>query len=81
MKCSRCQGLLVRDHFLDFEGTIGHMWANGYRCMNCGNVLDAVIEKHRLVPIQPPVMPVAEEQDSEEQDVYAEEHSVIMRAA
>lgn len=81
MKCSRCQGLLVRDHFLDFDGTIGHMWANGYRCMNCGNVLDPVIEKHRLVAIQPTLMPPHQELDPEEQDVHAEEEPVIMRAA
>lgn len=57
MNCSRCQGLLVRDHFLDFDGTIGHMWASGYRCMNCGNVVDPVIEQHRLARAQqPPVL-------------------------
>lgn len=44
MNCSRCHGLMVNDHFLDFDGTIGHMWAKGYRCMNCGNVHDPVIE-------------------------------------
>ena len=48
MKCSRCQGLMIRDHFLDFDGTTGHMWANGFRCMNCGNVHDPIIEQHRL---------------------------------
>ena len=48
MTCTRCQGLMVEDHFMDFDGTIGHMWASGYRCMNCGNVHDAVIQQHRL---------------------------------
>jgi len=37
MNCSRCRGLMVEDHFLDFDGTIGHMWTTGYRCMNCGS--------------------------------------------
>lgn len=48
MTCTRCQGLMVEDHFMDFDGTIGHMWAMGHRCMNCGNVHDAVIQQHRL---------------------------------
>ena len=48
MTCTRCQGLMVEDHFMDFDGTIGHMWASGHRCMNCGNVHDAVIQQHRL---------------------------------
>ena len=53
MKCTRCQGLMVEDHFLDFEGTQGHMWAKAHRCMNCGNVHDSVIEQHRLAKPQP----------------------------
>ncbi|MBX3325252.1 MAG: hypothetical protein U0223_10875 [Nitrospira sp.] len=53
MSCSRCQGLMVRDHFLDFDGTIGHMWVNGFRCMNCGNVHDPVIEQHRRTRPEP----------------------------
>lgn len=48
MTCTRCQGFMVEDHFMDFDGTMGHMWASGHRCMNCGNVHDAVIQQHRL---------------------------------
>lgn len=81
MNCSRCQGLLVRDHFLDFDGTIGHMWASGYRCMNCGNVLDPVIEKHRLAKNQPALTPPHHELTYEEPDVHTETHAVILRAA
>lgn len=29
MNGSRCHGLRVREHFLDFDGTIGHRWAKG----------------------------------------------------
>ncbi|MDH4153735.1 MAG: hypothetical protein OEV01_08135 [Nitrospira sp.] len=53
MSCSRCQGLMVKEHFLDFDGTIGHMWAHGFRCMNCGNVHDPVIEQHRRTRPEP----------------------------
>jgi hypothetical protein len=52
MTCSRCHGLMVQEHFLDFDGTIGHMWASGHRCMNCGNVHDPIIEQHRLAKKQ-----------------------------
>lgn len=48
MTCSRCCGLMVEDHFLDFDGTIGQMWAAGWRCMNCGRIHDSVIEQHQL---------------------------------
>ena len=57
MTCTRCQGFMVEDHFMDFDGTIGHMWVSGHRCMNCGNVHDAVIQQHRLAQApQPPVL-------------------------
>lgn len=47
MHCMRCHGLMMRDHFLDFDGTSGHLWACGWRCINCGHVYDAVIEQNR----------------------------------
>jgi len=47
MNCRRCHGLMVKDHFMDFEGTIGHMWMTGWRCMNCGHVYDPMIERNR----------------------------------
>ena len=71
MKCARCQGFLVRDHFLDFDGTIGHMWANGYRCMNCGNVHDPVIEQHRL----------ARKHKAGKDELIPEAQTITMRAA
>jgi glutamate-1-semialdehyde aminotransferase len=49
MECMRCQGLMVEDHFFDFEGTQGFMWVKGWRCMNCGHAADPVTEaNHRL---------------------------------
>jgi hypothetical protein len=81
MNCVRCQGLMVREHFLDFDGTIGHMWASGYRCMNCGNVLDPVIKQHRLVSPQPTSALPHHERDHEEHEVHTEIHPVIRHAA
>ena len=48
MTCSRCLGLMVEDQFLDLQGAYGEMWTTGLRCVNCGHVLDAVIEQNRL---------------------------------
>lgn len=67
MNCPRCQGLMVREHFLDFDGTIGQMWASGHRCMNCGNASDSVIEQHRLAKIQQTLVPLSH-------DIYHEKY-------
>lgn len=67
MNCSRCRGLMVQDHFLDFEGTIGHMWATSWRCMNCGHVHDSVIERNRLAGVQSmPATPAGPDYDDAE---------------
>jgi len=81
MSCSRCQGLMIRDHFLDFDGTIGHMWANGYRCMNCGNVHDPVIEQHRLARNQQASAIQNDEHESGKNDLIPESQTVMLRAA
>jgi len=49
MSCSHCSGLTVEDHFLDFEGSYGQMWAARWHCVNCGRVHDSSIELNRLV--------------------------------
>jgi hypothetical protein len=81
MNCSRCQGLMIRDHFLDFDGTIGHMWASGYRCMNCGNVHDPVIEGHRLAKKQQGLVLQQSELSQKQGERLIETPSPIMRAA
>jgi hypothetical protein len=47
MTCLRCQGLMVEDHFFDFEGTYGLMWMKGWRCLNCGYAVDPLLEANR----------------------------------
>jgi hypothetical protein len=37
---------MVPDRFIDLEET-GHLWMSGWRCMNCGHVVDAVTERNR----------------------------------
>ena len=81
MSCSRCQGLMVKEHFLDFDGTIGHMWANGYRCMNCGNVHDPIIEQHRRSRPEPVLTVSTDEFDYPEEEFEMDTHPVMKQAA
>jgi hypothetical protein len=46
MTCPRCQGFMVSDLFLDLAETLG-MWMKAARCMNCGYVMDPVMERNR----------------------------------
>ncbi|MBK9308534.1 MAG: hypothetical protein IPM58_15965 [Nitrospira sp.] len=81
MSCSRCQGLMIQDHLMDFDGTIGHMWANGYRCMNCGNVHDPVIEQHRRARRHQALTLQHSEHEAEEDESIPDSETVILRAA
>ena len=47
MTCTRCQGCMAKDHFMDLLESAGGMWMAGWRCLNCGNVLDPVMERNR----------------------------------
>ena len=47
MTCTRCQGYMAKDHFLDLMESAEDMWVAGWRCLNCGNVLDPVMERNR----------------------------------
>ena len=46
MQCTRCQGTMVIDYFLDMEDS-GEVWMPGWRCLACGEVIDSLILKHR----------------------------------
>lgn len=47
MTCTRCQGCMAKDHFIDLMESAESMWMAGWRCLNCGNVLDSVMEQNR----------------------------------
>jgi hypothetical protein len=72
---------MVRDHFLDFEGTTGHMWTTGHRCMNCGHVHDPVIEQHRLARQKHALVLTSGEPDYQDDEVHLGAESFIERAA
>lgn len=48
MTCTRCQGCMARDHFIDLLESSEDMWLAGWRCINCGHVYDPVMERNRL---------------------------------
>ena len=48
MRCCRCQGFMIEDRFDPEQGDSPRMVA--WRCINCGEVLDAVIQHHRYSP-------------------------------
>ncbi len=48
MGCQRCKGLMIRDSFVDFRDDTGHLMFEGWRCLNCGEVVDPVVLTHRM---------------------------------
>ena len=81
MHCSRCHGLMVQDHLLDMEGAFGEMWAQSWRCTNCGAVYDAVIELNRLARRDKDLVVTRSEPDTREDDIYLGGEAFIRPAA
>jgi len=48
MYCKRCNGLMIRDSFLDLRDDTGRLTFEGWRCLNCGEVVDPVVLTHRI---------------------------------
>ena len=81
MNCTRCQGLMIKDQLLDFDGTYGQMWATSWRCVNCGSVHDSVIEQNGLVRQGKVFALPSGQPDYRDDEVYLEAESRIRRAA
>ena len=45
--CLRCGGFLVVEHGLDLLNSTGQVECQALRCVQCGDVIDAVILRHR----------------------------------
>lgn len=50
MTCLRCDGLMVHEKFEDLDG----LWSSdheftGWRCLNCGAIVDPVIAAHKRI--------------------------------
>ena len=80
MTSSRCSGLTVEDHFLDFEGSYGQMWTTSWRCVNCGRVHDSVIEQHRLAQQEKLLVLSSGLPDNQDGEVNLGTGSIIRRA-
>ncbi len=52
MMCLRCDGLMVFELFEDFEGLSSDYEFTGWRCINCGAIIDPVIAAHRRLTSQ-----------------------------
>ena len=46
MRCQRCQGYMISDHFMDLLNASGEIDFEGWRCLNCGDITDPVIMRH-----------------------------------
>ena len=49
MTCTRCEGLMVMDDLVDLQESYHPMRLRGHRCLSCGNVVDTLIQRHRMV--------------------------------
>jgi len=49
MKCTRCEGLMVVDNLIDIQESCVPMWMRGMRCVSCGNIVDPLILRHRMI--------------------------------
>lgn len=49
MQCTRCDGLMVADSLIDMQESSMPMWMKGWRCVSCGNIVDPLIQRHRMI--------------------------------
>lgn len=47
MTCTKCDGLMVSERIVDLQGMSSDLCVDGYRCLLCGDVIDATILEHR----------------------------------
>ena len=49
MQCTRCDGFMVTDNLIDIRESSIPMWMKGWRCVSCGNIVDPLIQRHRMI--------------------------------
>ena len=49
MRCTKCEGLMVVDDLIDMRESYHPMWMRGWRCVACGNVVDPLILRNRMI--------------------------------
>lgn len=50
MTCQRCDGLMVRERYDNLELDSAGYEISGWRCLNCGAIVDALIADHHQSP-------------------------------
>lgn len=51
MHCAKCEGLMVVDDLIDVSESYHPIWMRGWRCVACGNVVDPLILRHRMIQL------------------------------
>jgi len=51
--CTRCGGLMVSDFCMDLLNSTGELEFSAKRCVQCGEVLDPVIQRYREAQQEP----------------------------
>jgi hypothetical protein len=49
MQCARCDGFMVSDNLIDMKESSIPMRMKGWRCVSCGNIVDPLILRHRMI--------------------------------
>ena len=81
MNCSRCQGFMIEDQFLDMASQYGEMWVRSLRCVNCGHIHDSVVEQHRPARQEKVMALPSGEPDYQDDEVHLGAESIIRRVA
>ena len=53
MRCPRCHGMMVAVNLDDADGPTHQQLLAGWRCLQCGEVVDPVIMQNRRTPHHP----------------------------
>lgn len=53
MRCRRCRGLMVVDHFVDLADDQGGLWLRAWRCVNCGDVIEPSLRPAPTASLKP----------------------------
>jgi hypothetical protein len=40
---------MVADNLIDMQESSIPMWIRGWRCVSCGNIIDPLIQKYRMI--------------------------------
>lgn len=49
MRCTKCDGFMVVDDLIDMRESYHPMWLRAWRCVACGNVVDPLILRNRMI--------------------------------